>query len=187
MMKTGWINRAAVLAIVTLCWGCDNLGGPDKSGTITLSSQFFGVESYYLFGYSFEDGEMYKFQYAGEPIPDIINEGYRVIEGSGQRSLPGFNSPQNSYGFALVGEFPSLDEARTYFSGYATVEEGLQFEVVSDTVELYQVWVLRTSVGNYAKLLVKDIDEFQAESGKAYNEVNLEFSYQPDGSTSFPD
>jgi hypothetical protein len=185
MRKTGWISRAGILAMAMGLWGCESLLGPDRTGEITLSSQSFGTESYYIFGYSFEDGEMYRYPYPGEPVPDIINEGYLVIEGSGLRSLPGFHSPENTYGFALVGEFASLAEARSFYENYAEVEEGLQFEVVSDTVELYQVWVQQTTAGNYAKLLVKDVNDFQVESGKPYSEVRLEFTYQPDGSASF--
>ena len=58
---------------------------------------------------------------------------------------------------------------------------------MSDTVELYQVWVQKTALGNYAKLLIKDIQNYESEAGSHYNEVTLDFIYQPDGSTSFRD
>jgi hypothetical protein len=181
----GWIVRLGILATALCPGGCESLSGPDRTGEFTLSSLSYGTDSYYIFGYSFEDGKMYRYPYPGEPVPDIINEGYLVIGGSGLQSLPGFNSPDNIYGFALAGEFPSLEEARSFYEAYAVVEEGLQYEVVSDTVKLYQVWVQQTAAGNFSKLLVKDISYFQVESGKPYSEVKLEFTYQPDGSTSF--
>ncbi len=165
---------------------CDGLKGPDKTGEIRLSSQLFGTESYYLFGYSYDDGESYKYPYRGEPVPDIINEGFLVIEGGGLVSLPGFNTPEFVNGFALAGEFESLEGARGFYKNYREVENDLQFETVSDTVELYQVWVQKTADDNYVKLLIKEIQTYEAESGKMYNEVTLEYTYQPDGSTTFP-
>ena len=66
-------------------------------------------------------------------------------------------------GFALVGEFESLEEARNFYKDYREVDSNLQFEADSDTVELYQVWVQQTSIGNYAKLLVTDIQNFEGE------------------------
>jgi len=190
MGKKGWIGSLTAITLLLFPAGCDDLGGPDRTGEINLSSQLFGSESYYIFGYSFEDSEMYKYSYTGytgDPVPDIINEGFLVIEGSQQISLPGFNTAELVNGFALVGEFGSLDDARSFYEGYNQVEEGLQFETVSDTVDLNQVWVQQTSAGNYVKMLVKSIHNFEVESGKPYNEVTLEYTYQPDGSTSFQD
>ena len=190
MGKKGWIGSLTAITLLLFLGGCDDLWGPDLTGEIKLSSQLFGSESYYIFGYSFEDSEMYKYSYTGhtgDPVPDIINDGFHVIDGTGQVSLPGFNTPGRVNGFALVGEFGSLDETRSFYEGYGQVEDGLQFETVSDTVELHQVWVQQTSAGNYVKMLVKSISSFEVESGKPYNEVTLEYTYQPDGSTSFQD
>jgi hypothetical protein len=181
--KTGF---CMLVLMALMAAGCDGLFGPGKSGEIQLSSQKFGNESYYLFGYGYEQGEYYRFPYKGEPIPDIINEEYRVIEGGEVTSLPGFNTPAQVNGFALAGQFATLDEARSFYKDYRQVEEGLQFETVSDTVELYQVWIQKTSAGNYVKLLIKDIALNEGESGNIYNEVTMDYTYQPDGSTEFP-
>ena len=40
---------------------CEALRGPDKKGEIQLSSQLFGADSYYIFGYHFEDADYYRF------------------------------------------------------------------------------------------------------------------------------
>ena len=175
-----------VLMVLTVV-GCETIIGPDRKGEFRLSSQLFGSDSYYLFGYSYESNEFYRYRYLGEPEPDIINEGFRVIQGTEIVVLPGFNTPGAMNGFALIGEFEDLDEARNFYNEYIDVEEGLQFETVSDTVELYQVWIQKTALGNYAKLLVKDVEQLQGESGDMYCEVALDFTYQPNGSTTFPD
>lgn len=154
---------------------------------MVLSSQLFGTEDYYLYGWSYEDSESYRYPYTGEKVPDIINEGFLVIGSSGLTSVPGFNTPGQMNGFALVGEFDSFVEASDFFEGYARVEGELQFETVSDTVKLNQVWVQLTAAGNYAKLLVKDISVVEPETGRIYNQVSLKYSYQPDGSASFAD
>lgn len=185
-MGRNMIRFVVAMVLVFGQGACDRLTGPDKTGEICLSSQLFGTESYYLFGYSYDDGELYKYPFQGDPVPDIINEGFLVIEGGEEVSLPGFNTPEFVNGFALAGEFESLEDARGFYENYREVENDLQFETVSDTVELFQVWVQKTADGNYVKLLVKEIQTYEPESGKMYNEVTLEFTYQPDGSTTFP-
>jgi len=171
---------------------CELFRGPDRTGEIQLSSELFGTDSYYLFGYHFEDAEYYrfsKFETKGDPVPDIINEGMRILQGGEVAVLPQFNAPNpvEKMGFALIGEYGSLEQARTAYEAYTSVGNDLQFETVSDTVELYQLWIQRTREGNYAKLLVKDILFDQGESGNKYSEVVMEYTYQPDGSSTFPE
>ncbi len=186
-MKRGY--KYVWIAVIALFFmGCDSWKGPEEKGEFLLSSEKFGTNTYHLRGYLFEESDFYRYPYQGDKIPDIINEGYLVIaDGGGLISLPGFNTPGQMHGFALIGEFESLDGARNFYEGYDNVEDGLQYETVSDTVELYQVWVQQTSAGNYVKLLVKDILDREGESGSILNDVVLEYTYQPDGSTNFPD
>ena len=180
--KYVWMALIALLIV-----GCDEQKGPEEKGEIRLSSESFGTTSYYLIGYHFEESEFYRYPTEGGQIPDIINEGYRVLgEGGGFITLPGFNTPAQMNGFALVGEFESLDGARSYYEAYEEVEDGLQFETISDTVRLFQVWVQKTSSDKYVKLLVKDIQDYEGNSGNLFNDVLLEFTYQSDGSATFP-
>ena len=176
-----------IIAVVfpLLMGGCEKQTVPSPGGNITLSSQLLGTESYYLYGFSFEKGEMYRYPHQGDPLPDIINEAYLVIDGAEQISLPGFNTPGQINGFALVGEFQTLDDANAFFRDYSMVQEGLVFETLSDTVELYQVWVQQTAAGKFVKMVIRDIAQFESENGDPYNEVTLEYSYASDGSTEF--
>lgn len=185
-MKRRIFRPAILVVLMVVLAGCEGVFGPKTSGEFQLSSQRFGTEYYYLFGYSYEQAEFYRFEYQGEPIPDIINEGYRLIKDGEVTELPGFNAPTKENGFALVGQFTSLEEGRSYYEDYEQVEAGLQFEIVSDTVELYQVWIQQTSLGNYVKLFVKNIEILEGETGNIYSEVTLEYTYQPNGSTDFP-
>lgn len=171
--------------VLILLPGCDKQSNPDMEGLITLSSQLFGTSSYYLFGYHFEDSEMYRYRSQTDPLPDIINEGILVIDGTQQRSLPGFNTPERVNGFALVGEFSSLNEAENFYMDYQKVEDGLQYVTVSDTVKLFQVWVQHTSADNYAKMLIREIHQGEGSTGVPYNEVTLSYQYSNDGSAVF--
>ena len=145
-----------LLALILTSAGC-KIFGPDKTGEFRLSSEKFLADSYYLFGYSYEDSEFYRFPFEKDPSPDIINEGTRVLQGDETIELSSFNTPGQSNGFALVGEFSNLDDAKDLYKDYKRVEDGLQFAVESSIVEAYQVWVQQTSAGNYVKLLVKEV------------------------------
>lgn len=182
-MRTG---TALIVGIIFLTMaGCKKEESPKLSGQITLSSQLMGTESYFLYGYAFESAVMYAYPHSTDPLPDIINEGYLVMDGEQLVSKPGFNTPGQVNGFALVGEFISLLEAEDFYDAYAEVEEDLYFETVSDIVELYQVWVQQTSSGKYVKMLVRDIQNLESAEGDKYNEVTLEYTYAQDGSTTF--
>jgi len=181
------MNRYVLLAVlIFFSTGCKMLFGPDKTGEFRLSSEKSGTETYYVYGYSYEDGDFYRFPYEKDPLPDIINEGFRVLEGGETIELPGFNTPGRSNGFALVGEFTNLDDAQDFYDDYKRVEDDLGFSVQSDIVEEFQVWVQQTSAGNYVKLLVKEAESLEGEQGNKYSEVHLDYTYQPNGSRDFP-
>ena len=150
-----------LLALILTSAGCKMLFGPDKTGEFRLSSEKYLAESYYLFGYSYEDSEFYRYPFEKDPHPDIINEGTRVLDGQETIELSSFNTPGQTNGFALVGELSNLNDARDFYNEYNTVEEGLQFSVEGGIVEAYQVWVQLTSAGNYVKLLVKEVNSLE--------------------------
>jgi hypothetical protein len=175
-----------VLAVTST--GCKMLFGPDRKGEFRLSSEkTLEADVYYQYGYSYEDSEFYRFPYEKDPTPDIINEGFRVLEGGETIELPGFNTPGRTNGFALVGEFTNQEDAKDFFNGYQKVEDGLQFNIISDIVEENQVWIQKTSLGNYVKLLVEEAVSLEGDAGNKYSEVLLKYTYQPNGSDEFPD
>ncbi|MGW8315022.1 MAG: hypothetical protein ACWGNV_05425 [Bacteroidales bacterium] len=167
---------------------CEVFRGPDKTGKIELSSQLFGTDSYYLFGFQFENADYYRFPYQGDPEPDIMNDGIRILQDGEVAVIPQFNTPPGeNRGFAKIGEFGNLEEARSFYESYHTVGNDLQFEILSDTVELYQVFVQKTAAGNFVKMLVTDIRFDESESGSKYTEVVMDYTYQPNGSSTFPE
>ncbi|MDF1573959.1 MAG: hypothetical protein P1P86_02035 [Bacteroidales bacterium] len=180
--------RFVLLVVLALTpAGCKMFLGPDRTGEFHLSSEKYLAESYYLFGYSYEDSEFYRYPFEKNPLPDIINEGFRVLQGDETIELPGFNTPGRTNGFALVGEFDNLDDARDFYRGYTKVDEELQFSVESDIVEAFQVWIQKTSEGNYAKLLIREAESMEGEEGNKFSEVLIEYTYQPKGTRDFLD
>ena len=175
-----------LVALVLTAAGCKMLFGPDKKGEIRLSSEKSGTEVYYLFGYHYEDSEFYRFPFEKDPIPDIINEGTRVLQGETTVELVSLNTPGQTNGFALVGQFLNLEDAREFYKEYDRVEEGLQFAVETGIVEANQVWVQMTSAGNYVKLLLKEVESLEGEGGEKYSEVLLDYTYQSNGTRDFP-
>jgi hypothetical protein len=175
-----------LLTLILTSAGCKMLFGPDKTGEFRLSTEEFLADDYYVFGYSYEDSEFYRYKFEKDPLPDIINEGTRVLQGNETVKLSSFTTPGQTNGFALVGELSNLNDARDFYNEYNTVEEGLQFSVEGGIVEAYQVWVQLTAAGNYVKLLVKEVNSLEGEEGNKYSEAHLDYTYQPNGSKNFP-
>lgn len=173
------------LLAVFLLTGCEKESESDRTGEFRLSSQRFGTESYYVFGFRFSDSEQYRYPNSGDPLPDIINEAFLVIDGDDLIAVPGFNTPGRTNGFALAGEFGSGEEAAEFFRNYSEVPGDLQFSVVSDTVRENQVWIQKTSAGHHVKMLVTDVRFFETQNVRINSEVTIEYNYQPDGSAVF--
>lgn len=186
MSVNGWTGMLAATFLLLLA-GCEKETGTNVTGEITLSSQLHGsaAEGFYIYGYSFEPGEMYAYPRSGVPLPDIINEGYLVIEDGEEIALAGFNTPERVNGFALVGEFSNWEDANTFYQDYREVKGDLNYEILSDIIVPYQVWVQWTSSGKYVKMIIRDVLQFESDLGDPYTEVILEYTYAADGSMEF--
>jgi hypothetical protein len=171
-----------ILLIIALAvYSCNGFQGADE-GQIILSSQF-DFEMATLTGYHFESASFVSFPSVEGEIPDIVVDQFRLLDGS---IKPGFSSPDNMNGFALVASYEEKAASDDFFRNeLKEVDSSLAYAASSDTVRLFQVWVLKTSLGNFAKLHVLAIDEIDTEFGK-YNNVTIDFVYQPDGSPVFP-
>ena len=99
---------------------------------------------------------------------------------------PGFNAPSGLYGFHLLGEFSSLNDAREFYNDYTEADPQINFKVDSDTIRRNQVWLQKTQLDYYAKMLITDIGYYFDGLGDDYIVVSIVFTYQNDGSTIFP-
>ncbi|MDF1573276.1 MAG: hypothetical protein P1P82_16835 [Bacteroidales bacterium] len=177
-MRTGTI----VLLSVLLLSACEK-NNEDFRGQVVISSAF-NFDDASVYGFNFEMGERTRYPSVGEPLPDLIVDNYRLLDGSVK---PGFTSPANTNGFALAGEFNDLKSSLDYFENKLdTFDINADFSPSSDTVREFQVWVLKTTLNKYAKLHVREIWTEDGVSGK-YAEVMIDYYYQPDGSATFPE
>ena len=168
------------LAVVLLFSGC-RVQERRNWGEVIISSMF-NFDAASVMGYNFELGRSTSFPSTGDPLPDIIVDQYRLIEGSVK---PGFTSPSNPAGFWKAGEFGTLSESMDFFENeLKTVDPTVDFTPSTDTVRKYQVYVLKTTPGNYAKIHVTEIWQVEDASGK-HIDVKIDYHYQPEGSTSF--
>ncbi len=174
--------KVKVLVVVLLLFSCESQEKRGR-GEVIISSKF-DFESYSVMGYNFELGKSTSFPSSGNPLPDILVDQFRLIDGSVK---PGFTSPDNSDGFWKAGEFGTRSESMDFFQNeLKAVDPSVEFTPSTDTVKLYQVYVLKTTSGNYAKIHVSEIWEVDDVAGK-YIDVKIDYHYKSDGGTSFSD
>lgn len=177
-MKT----RLIVILSVLLLTACEQTN-KDTRGQVVISSAF-NFEDASVFGYNFELGKHTRYPSIGEPLPDIVVDQFRLIDGTVK---PGFTSPANNNGFALAGEFNSLKESLAFYENKLdTFDVNADFSPSSDTVRAFQVWVLKTTLNKYVKLHVREVWTEDDAAGQ-YIEVMIDYYYQPDGTARFPD
>lgn len=155
----------------------------ERCGQVILSSKF-DFDDASLYGYNFDLGKYTQFPSETDPLPDIIVDQFRRIDGSAE---PGFTSPSNIYGFSLAGTFDNPEGSLDFFNEQlGSADPSAAYTVSTDTVALYQVWVLKTSTEHYAKIHVRKISTIGDASGE-HLEVLIDYCYQPDGSPDFPE
>jgi hypothetical protein len=177
-MRTGII----AIFLVLFLFACEKTNEQYR-GQVVISSAF-NFDDASVYGFNFELGERTRYPSVGEPLPDIIVDNFRLLDGSVK---PGFSSPANSNGFVLAGEFDDLKTSFDYFENRLdTFDVNADFSPSSDTVREFQVWVMKTTLNKYAKLHVREIWTEEAVTGN-YVEVMIDYYYQPDGSATFPE
>jgi hypothetical protein len=171
-----------VFAVLLATFGCQSQEHMNR-GEVVISSKF-NFDAATVMGYNFELGKSTSFPSTGDPLPDIIVDQFRLVDGSVE---PGFSSPSNPDGFWKAGEFTKLSESMAYFEDeLQSVDPTVSFTPSTDTVRKYQVYVLKTTPGNYVKIHVTDIWQMEDAAGK-YIDVKIDYHYQPEGATSFSD
>lgn len=174
------MHRILIILFLFFLVSCDPPGTDENKGQIILSSAF-DFNNYTISGYNFELKSFSPFPSASEMVPDIIVDKYMRVNGD---ILPGFSSPTNNNGFALVSESGSLAESVEFFDAYSEFDPTLSLSTTTDTIRTYQVWVLKTRQDKYIKLNVRDIRVLNNTAGD-YIEVSLDYHYQDDGTPVF--
>jgi hypothetical protein len=155
-------------------------------GEIVLSSEKFqNGEIYIVYGFAFEKGENVPYTLTGGSPPDIIVSNLTDVLNNITGGV--LNSPNNIEAFFLNMTGANYAEAKDFFDSYLEVT-ATNFEAISDSVQLYQVWTVQTTSGKFAKLLIKGIniiEEPLPPSPDDYMEITVDYEYQPDGTRTF--
>ena len=163
--------------------GCEKEESPDTSGEATLTSdRFLEGSTYSIYGFSFEQGEVSKYNPAGEGIiPDFFILPKTGTGGQITGAL--LDSPNQNKSFSLTAEFNDSSLALQYFSEYKNVIDS-NYVFLADPFEENQVWTFRTAANKFGKILIKEVKAFVKDT-ENYAETTFLWEYQPDGSMEF--
>lgn len=173
-----------LLSLMILTISCDEEDEQiEYQGEMILSSEKIqNGDIYIVYGFSFEKGENVSYTLTGGSPPDLIASNLTDV----QNNITGavLNSPDNIEAFYLNLAGTSYTEAKAWYDSYQEVT-ATDFEAISDSIELYQVWTVQTTAGKFAKLLIKEIEIFTDSPIQDYIELTVDYEYQQDGSRTF--
>ena len=163
--------------------GCEKEEDPDTSGEATLTSdRFLEGSTYSIYGFSFEQGKVIKYNPAGEGIiPDFFI--MPVTEAGGLVTGALFDSPNQNKSFSLTAEFNDSSLALQYFNSYKNIIDS-NYVSLANPLEKNQVWAFRTAANKFGKILIKDVKAFVKDT-ENYAETTFLWEFQPDGSLEF--
>lgn len=142
--------------------------------TLVPSGQVFAV-----FGFSFEEGKV--LSNLEPPGPDITINLQTDFDGNVTGKY--FDSNRLVESFALAGEYSGASEAIAAFDNL--LEVGTRtWQLAAWGVEENQVWLFKTSEGNYVKFRIIEI-QVDEQADPPYIEVTFEWRIQPDGADIF--
>jgi hypothetical protein len=160
--------------------GCKKTNEMKQSGTQTIETTLYGTGPYYALGFSFSLAQ--KISTLDDPGPDVTLLADVDIDGTIRRLMLQTDNFKNS--FYKFGEYPDATAAESAFTSLKSASVA-QWSEVADTVRANQIWLFRTASEKYAKFrIVSTIAE--QRSGTAYGSCTFEWSYQPDGTLTFP-
>jgi len=172
-----------IILLVAFITSCSKDGNePEYEGEIILSSEKVKMgEIYNTVGFSFEKGKNVPYPITTDVIPDLVVTHLIDLD---DNIIVTFTSPKNQEAFCLNQTFSSADKARTWFDSYSEAPESVYLPL-ADSVQINQVWTIRTINKTYAKLLIKKIVLMKDNPVADYVNVTVDYQYQPDGSRMF--
>lgn len=171
-----------LLAVAMLLWSCKKEEVIPVSGSMVLSTNSVLEGQYITRGFSFADAKFHSFPGTAASQVDLI--AFASSDSSGQRTLANLISPSNEdSAFFLAGQFNTLTEANNYFDGLINIPEA-SFVGVTPPLQPFEVWVVQTGRGTFAKILVREIRQVQSNDG-FYLDIYLDWKYQPNGTRTF--
>jgi hypothetical protein len=154
-MKGGRVTYYGLLIslLLLLLTGCSKEDEDRRSGIDTIESTLYGgAGGYYALGFSFDQGKSIPTN--GDPRPDISV--LPITNAEGDVTGAYLDTPILVAPFAFKGEFDSGAEASAFFDNLA-VATSSTWMLSANPVKENQVWVFRSTGGNYAKFRVIEL------------------------------
>lgn len=151
-----------------------------KTNKITLSSETFGNQPFYTFGYSFEQEKFLKRLSSGSEIDIYLAE---VLNPMGELIAVEFSTntiSESTFGFYLNAEFNNETSASEYYTNYIDADFP-EYYSLTDTIKKFQVYTFRTWKSNYVKFWIKDLKLYYNFDKPDYYTVDIEYFIQRDG------
>lgn len=172
-------HLTGLLLVVIILPACSKDDKMVNSGTATIDNTLYGQSVYYPIGFSFDEGK--ELPLLEMPFPDITV--HALTDNDGNVTAAYLDSPILVPPFALAGEFNSSQEAVTFYKNL--VEVGTrEWLSLANPVKENQVWIIKTTRGNYAKFRIISL-VLENRAAGPFAEVKFEWKLQPDGSTTF--
>jgi hypothetical protein len=176
------MNRSLsiIIFLTLITFSCKKETSIPTSGTTTISTELFGTDVYYTYGFSFAKAAKVKFPGQSADFAAV------AIFGGENNALTGalFNIPDYSNGFNKTAEFDNLADAEAYFNAYKNVT-ATQFILETGALQPGEVYTFKTRSDTYAKLLILAVSLDTSEVNNHFAEIEFRWQYQPDGTTTF--
>jgi hypothetical protein len=176
------MNRAVTLLLLTiLAVSCGRDESVPLHGTITIDSRLYGAGPYYAIGFTFISAM--RTPTNRTPMPDILVLAETNVTGD----VTGVFLSTSAFlpSFQLHGEYPDAASATSAFSDLTEANPASNWIDLALPVEANEVWVFRTRDEQYAKIRIIEV-KGELREGIPYAECTFEWTFQPDGSTLFP-
>lgn len=172
-----------IASLMALSVGCKKESSTPTSGEINLSSQKFGTQTFYVFGFSVSTGSLVQFSLGSvTQTPDWVLE--EILDISGKPVGANITTnPQNTLAFSLNGTFSTNEEALAAFSVYKDATMPNPMDKISD-IKPNQLYTYKDHSGKYIKFLIEGLEK-KAGDSNSYYEATIRWVCQPDGTTHF--
>jgi len=193
-----WFKYIVILPVLALSWSCEDAGSgpgiplPQGTATITDSSITFSPTSGYEYKTAFSFSKLLILRFNGNMFDstyDILSYLYFDRPTNGWRvGLISAGDTLYRRPFRFIASYPDAAAAFAAFSMLVTVPDS-SFVLVTGPIQAYQIWVVKTNTGSYAKILIQDVylklGTGSAPTDTVYSRVTFEWMLQPNGSKSF--
>jgi hypothetical protein len=191
-------KHIVILLLLPPLWNCKDVGSdppiplPQGTATITDSSVMFSPTSgyHYKTAFSFSKLGVLPFNWnMFDSTYDVLSWSY--FDWATKKGQVGLISPGDTLyrrPFRFIASYPDAGTASEAFKGLMSVPD-TGFVLFADSIQPYQIWILKTNAHGYAKILIQAVWLKMGTGVAPYDTVSsrvtFDWVFQPNGSKSF--